>query len=346
MKLAKMLFLAANPLDTRRLALDEELRGIKELLREASSIELVDVLAARPDDWLKELRSQRFRVVHFSGHGSRGGALQHVGSDGTAQPVPFEALRATLRVLKGDICLIVFNACYSRQQAVMIADDIDCVIAMNDTIPDDGAIAFSNAFYRALFSGASVRNAFEEGKIALALEGLKGAQVPELLVRPGADASKVMLIEPAQRNKAVILFDSEKEDKRFLDELRTHLDQYKREKLIDYWDITQLIPGSKKQQEIQQALTSARVAILLISSSFLASPDIMDNQLPILLRAAERGETEILPVLLSCCGFDDDPNLKQFTLVNSEPLSGMSRRERDKIWREVATLVRKILQNT
>jgi hypothetical protein len=343
----KILFLAANPIDTRRLTLDEELRSIKERLREApgsSSIELVDVLAARPDDWLRALNAQRFRVVHFSGHGTKGGALQHVGRDGVARAVSFEALKATLHTLKGDICLLVFNACYSRQQAALLTEDIDCVIVMNDTIHDEAAVTFSNAFYRALFSGRSVQNAYEQGKAALMVENLPGAQIPALLVRTGVDASKVMLVEPVQRNKAVILFNQGTEDEKYVKEFKTHLDFYKQNGMLDYWDLTQVLAGSKKDKEILQALTSARVAILLVSPGFLASSDIRQKQLPILLQAANRGETTILPVLLRQSALNADPYLRDFLPVHPRPLNGMSQSKRDEIWNKVATRVQNLLQ--
>lgn len=343
MKPTKMLFLAANPVDTKHLALDEELRSIKELVSSNNAIELVEVLAARPDDWLKTLNAQRFHLVHFSGHGTKGGALQHVGNDGGAQPVSFQALKATLQALKGDIRLMVFNSCYSRQQAEVIVEDIDCVVAMNNAVYDEAAITFINVFYRALFTGKSVQNAFEQGKAAIMLEGLPGAQIPELLVRAGIDASKVMLIEPTPRNKAVILSHDDPESERSLRELRSHLDFYRQKGIIDYWDRTQLIPGSKRNLEIQKALASAGVAVLLINQDFLVSTVLRQEQLPVLCQAAERGETKFLCVLVSPCTLEDD-SLSQFTLVNTKPLSGMSLSERKKIWNRVAQLVKDILQ--
>lgn len=365
MKPTKILFLAANPasrgyLDREYLALDEEYRKIRDRLGEApdrDKIELTPVLAARPDDWLKEPNAQQFRVIHFSGHGTRGGALQHVGGDGFAQPVPVEAIKEALHIFKGNICLLILNACYSRQEAEKITEEIDCVIAMNDAIYDKVAIIFISAFYRALFSGKSVQNAFEQGKAAPGLEGLKGAQVPELLVRPGVDASKVMLIEPAapkvtlepaHRDKAVILLNPDLGDVRALKalkELQGTLDFYKQNRIIDYWDRTQLSAGSLYRQETLQALTSARVAILLINQGFLTSKTIMQEQLPVLLQAAERGETKILCVLLSACTFEYS-DLSRFTPVNSKLLSKMSRQERDEVWQEVAASALHFLQNT
>lgn len=342
---AKMLFFAANPVGTRRLALDEELRGIKELCR-ANDIELVDIPAARPDDWLSTLNTQRFRVLHFSGHGTKGGALQHVGSDGTAQPVSFEALKETLRLLKGDICLVVLNACYSRKQAELIAEDVDCVIAMNNTIQDDAAIAFINAFYRALFSKRSVQDAFKQGRAALMLGSFEGIQVPELLVRSGVDASTVTLVAPSRRNKAFIAFSPA--DRRFLDELHEYLEYYEQKGILDYWDSTKLIPGARWQQEMRQSLRSSRVGIILVSASLFASKDIIEYQVSPLLQAAARDEIKILCVLLRPYSLTGT-GLEQFTLVNSlvnpQPLSRLKNRwEREEIWDKLTMLVRDTLQ--
>lgn len=344
MKTTKILFLTANPVNSRHLMLDEEFRRIKERLHESSlnnHIELVDVQAARPDDWLQALNAQRFRMVHFSGHGTRGGALQHVGSDGAAQPVSFQALKATLRALKGEICLMVFNACHSRQQAEMIAEEIDCVVAINEAIPDDAAIVFSNAFYRALFSRKLVQNAFDQGQAAVMMEGeLRDEHMPELLVRPGIDASKVTLIPPERPGKVFILSSQEsRNDSRLLDELHKYLAYYVQERMLDYWDYTKLDPGSKRDQVTLQALASSSVAVLLLSVDFFASPSITQDQLPRILQAYKRGEITILCVLLSKCALEDT-ELKGFTPVNFQSLSKLNRSERADIWHDLVTFVR------
>ena len=70
-----ILFLAANPIGTDRLALEREARAIQVELERAGSrdrFELVTRWAAEPLDLLRELRKLRPTVVHFSGHGGRG----------------------------------------------------------------------------------------------------------------------------------------------------------------------------------------------------------------------------------------------------------------------------------
>jgi hypothetical protein len=85
----------------------------------------------------------------------------------------------------------VLNACYSVEQATAIAEVVDCVVGMNDAVGDDAARRFAASFYRALGFGRSVRNAFDQGLLAIELDGLDEATTPKLLVRAGVKADDV-----------------------------------------------------------------------------------------------------------------------------------------------------------
>lgn len=134
-------------------------------------------------------------------------------------------------------------------------------------------------------------------------------------------------------------------DKRPLEELHTHLNHYLLTKEIDYWDDTKIPPGARWREEIQKALNSAVIAILLISPEFLASDFIVRNELPPLLKAAEEEDVTIICVILRYCLFTDS-KLCQFQAINapSSPLSDMSRGKRDAIWVKVAKMVKHRLQ--
>ena len=72
-----ILFLAANPVGTNRLRLDEEIRTIDQRLRAAESrnkFNLVQGWAVRPGDLSGHLLRYQPHIVHFSGHGSSRGA--------------------------------------------------------------------------------------------------------------------------------------------------------------------------------------------------------------------------------------------------------------------------------
>src|ERR1041384_3016648 len=71
MKKHVILFLAANPRDTDRLALDREAHAIHAELERSTDrdrFNFVTRWAPEPLDLLRELRSLKPTVVHFSGH--------------------------------------------------------------------------------------------------------------------------------------------------------------------------------------------------------------------------------------------------------------------------------------
>jgi hypothetical protein len=199
MNKVKILFLAANPDDAKhKLALDQEAASIQEKLRLADyrdSVELVTRWAVGPDDLLQALNEVQPQVVHFSGHGSRSHDVAVEGDQRQMLRVSIDVLRNLFRTMQDNIRLVVLNACHSNAQAEAITQYIDCAIGMGDTIPDATAIDFAASLYRAIGFGRSVKNAFEQGVVSLQLKGIPGVQLPELKVRQGVDASKVVLVE-------------------------------------------------------------------------------------------------------------------------------------------------------
>ncbi len=198
MKKITALFFAANPKDTARLRLDDQLRLMTKKIRAAEyrdAIELVSIWAVRADDLLQSLNMHQPHIVHFSGHGTEANELLVEGDDGKAKPIGKAALRALFATFKDNIRLVIFDACYSRVQAESVAEEIDCVMGMNDAVPDKTAIIFMASFYRALGFGRSVQNAFDQAKVALLLEGIQDTDIPELLCKPGIDPSTLFLVE-------------------------------------------------------------------------------------------------------------------------------------------------------
>ena len=194
----KVLFLAANPIDTSRLRLDEECREIEHrilLAQKRDTISLVNKGAVRIGDLQLYLNQEKPSIVHFSGHGSRRNRIFLEDDFGNAKDVPPDALERMFDILKDDIKCVVLNACFSLEQARAINQHIDCVVGMSSSIEDKAAIVFSAAFYLAIASGRSVKNAFDQGITELMLQGLSGKDVPQLLTRDGEDASCIFLLK-------------------------------------------------------------------------------------------------------------------------------------------------------
>lgn len=183
----KMVFFAANPKNTARLALGEEVREITAKIDASQGRDNFDIISAwatRPDDLLQYLNAHRPQIVHFGGHGSSEGEIVLQDISGKAKPVSALALKRLFTTLKDNIKVVVLNACYSEVQGKAIGEVIDYVVGMKDAIPDEAAIVFAASFYRALGFDRTVEQAFDQAVTALLLEGIPEEDTPVLLVNP------------------------------------------------------------------------------------------------------------------------------------------------------------------
>lgn len=78
-----------------------------------------------------------------------------------------------------------------------------------------------------------------------------------------------------------------------------YLETLKREGRVAIWIDTGVKEGQRWRDEIEAALESASIAVLLISQEFLASPFVRDEELPRILKRQLEGRLTVLPVFLS-----------------------------------------------
>jgi CHAT domain len=169
----KILFLAANPVDTDRLDLEEELRSIENELRAVKyrdKISFIAKHAVRADDLVRLIRSERPNVIHFSGHGSTDGIVLR---DERGEAVLVRGVSLSRLLKERSVDLVVLNACYSQEQARPIEANVKAVIGTRQSVGDEAARRFSTAFYRTLGDGHSIREAFRDGRDAVDLHNLE-----------------------------------------------------------------------------------------------------------------------------------------------------------------------------
>ncbi len=194
----KILFLAANPVNSEPLRLDQEISVIDNALRLAQFRERFDIRqhwAVQVSEIEELLLRHRPEVVHFSGHGSPRSEIILEDAQGQGQIVPSIALSQLFSVLKDNIRCVVLNACYSENQARAIAQHIDCVIGMSKAVGDQVAIRFAAAFYQAVGYGRDIQTAFDLGCLEIHLEKMAEQDTPKLIAER-VDPRTVFLVHP------------------------------------------------------------------------------------------------------------------------------------------------------
>ena len=207
---SKILFLAANPTNSTRLRLDKEIREIDEGLQRSTHrdrFELKQKWAVRPSDLQRYIGDINPQIVHFSGHGLGSEVSEKSSWDtrdigpvpedelqGEAQPeglvfeddlgrvrlVGTDALAGLFEQFTNQVECVVLNACFSKKQALAIAQHIPYVIGMNRAIGDDAARVFSVGFYDALGAGRDFEPAYKLACNRIALEGISEHLTPVL----------------------------------------------------------------------------------------------------------------------------------------------------------------------
>ena len=147
---------------------------------------------------------------------------------------------------------------------------------------------------------------------------------------------------PPERDQLFISYS--RADRKWVDRLQMVIRPLVRSHGLRLWDDSQIEPGDKWREEIETALATAKVALLLVSTDFLASEFVNNSELPQLLKAAEEEGMRILWVPLW-------PSLVRFTPIQEyqpvldpgRPLAAMSRVKREEALVTIALAIEKAL---
>jgi TIR domain len=131
-------------------------------------------------------------------------------------------------------------------------------------------------------------------------------------------------------------------DSSHLSRVLVHLRPLERSGRVALWHDGKLIPGRPWRRDLDQALMTASVAVLIVTANFMASDFIHSSELPqIVARARDEG-VHVYPVIFGHCLLDDDPHLARLQLFNDpeRPLSHLPPAESDALLVKLAKSIR------
>jgi hypothetical protein len=91
-------------------------------------------------------------------------------------------------------------------------------------------------------------------------------------------------------------------DREWMDRLQMHLAVVERRGLLEVWSDRQIEVGAGWEQEIESALTAARVSVLLVSPAYLASSYVWTHEMPRIM-AHQKAGMRVLPLLARPCAW-------------------------------------------
>lgn len=135
-------------------------------------------------------------------------------------------------------------------------------------------------------------------------------------------------------------------DKRYVEKLLRYLKVLDREVEFDVWSDRKIVPGQNWHSEITRHIEEAQIAILLVSTDYLASDWISKKELPALLEEQAHRGLRILPLVLKPSLWKLTP-LAYYRLLpeGGRALSSLSRPEQDRVLVELVEEVRASLRH-
>jgi hypothetical protein len=108
-------------------------------------------------------------------------------------------------------------------------------------------------------------------------------------------------------------------DEAWKNRLMSHLGVLQHEGYLDIWDDTRIEAGDDWYPEIQKAIGSANVAIMLISADFLTSKFILTEEVPRLLERRKNEGLHVFPVIFKPCAWQ---HIQWLTRMQARPKDG------------------------
>lgn len=202
------LVVLSSPSDEPRLRIDKEARALAQLEHSLKvppgTFKILS--AASESDIVEALADRTHTILQFSGHGDADGIFTEGENGDCGAIVNVSRVERLLRAAQPHLTLTIFLSCYSSEMATQLIKSVPFLISVQGRGDDDACIEFISRFYRRLFAGDSLEQAYQRST-SLMFSGLETVFLSRRAVDGGeramilashADGSVYVDIAPAR----------------------------------------------------------------------------------------------------------------------------------------------------
>lgn len=135
-------------------------------------------------------------------------------------------------------------------------------------------------------------------------------------------------------------------DRKWAERLSRHLEPLLGTGPVESWDPSRAQADEPWREELEVAIESAQVAVVLVSADYLASALAVEEEIPLLLESARDRGLVLLPVIVGPAAFARSP-LARVRPVNppSSPLASKGRAEQEKLLETLALSIERYIRH-
>ncbi len=159
--------------------------------------------------------------------------------------------------------------------------------------------------------------------------------------------NNTMIKTASTRDKIFVSYSHK--DSKWLKEFQTHIKPLVHEYGFKIWDDTKIKVGKEWLEEIEHALATAKVAILLVTPDFLASDFINDRELPPLFDAAKKEGLIIFWIPITYSNYKTNKIIEKYQSAHppDKPLDDLgSKSKRNKAWVSICEKIKQRMEET
>lgn len=136
-------------------------------------------------------------------------------------------------------------------------------------------------------------------------------------------------------------------DEKHMRRLVSMLRPFEKQKAFEIWNDREITAGDEWYQDIQNAINSCEIALLLISIDFLNSRFIQEEELSRLLQLRKEKGLRIVPIIIRDCPWTSVPILKDLQALpkDGKPVINFTgTNQPDRIWAEIALTIERLAE--